>query len=76
MELYGFACLSVPYSLNDILLKGTFLNVFPAAMELLCSQVCQEIIGFLTRKCLCSVPECCLALLNSTNGESACQLCQ
>ena len=37
-------------------------------MELLCSQVCQEIIGFLTRKCLCSVPECYLALLRTVKA--------
>ena len=38
MELCDFAYLLVPYSFNDTLLKGKFLSVFPASMELLLGQ--------------------------------------
>lgn len=41
--------------LNDTLLKGEFLSTFPVAMELLCSQVFQKMVGFLTRKCMYNV---------------------
>lgn len=39
---------------NDTSLKGKFLSAFPVAMKLLCSQVFQKMVGFLT-KCVCSM---------------------
>lgn len=53
MELYDF--LVCHMSIHDTLLKGKFLSTFPVAMKLLCFQIFQKTVGFLTRKCVCSV---------------------
>lgn len=69
----------VAHAFSDTLLKGEFLSAFLTAMELLCSQVFQKMIGCLTRKCtvvcqnvvqLCSTSQTMKILVRCANKSS------
>lgn len=69
----------VACAFSDTLLKGEFLSAFLTAMELLCSQVFQKMIGCLTRKCtvvcqnvvqLCSTSQTMKMLVRCANKSS------
>lgn len=73
MELCDFAYLLVPYSFNDTILKGKFLSVFPASMELLLGRSGNSWIPnkkMYARHWLCSTSQIVKALVSCASKSS------